>query len=298
MRIAIAGCGYTGSRLAAACRAKGWAVHGATHSPESAAELTASLGITVTATDLADESSVATWAGRFETPPDVVVHCASSGRGGPAQYERVFVHGLQHLAAHFPAAKIIFTSSTSVYGQTEGEWVDESSATEPPGAGGRFLLTAESQVLARSNGLVLRLAGLYGPARCHVLARFFAGEAVIDGLDGPGRWLNHLHVDDAVSAIIHGVEKPLAGCFNVVDNEPVTQQDLLEWLAARFNTKGPERKAPDLSRKRGWTNKKVSSRALKATGWTPAFPSLIAAVEQDPAWTDSFRAPQSSEDCP
>src|SRR5690606_13335816 len=112
--------------------------------------------------DLASPETLREAGRRFS--PDAIVHCASSSRGGADAYRTVFVEGIRHLRSVFPDAPVCFTSSTSVYGQTDGSRVDEASETVPGRETGRLLLEAES--LAREGGgIALRLAGIYGPGR-------------------------------------------------------------------------------------------------------------------------------------
>src|SRR5205085_6200425 len=95
-------------------------------------------------------------------PSDLVVHCASSRGGDADQYRRIYRDGVVNLLQSFPGARIVFTSSTSVYGQRDGSWVDENSPAEPGTAKGEILREAEEIVLAH-DGIVLRLGGIYGP---------------------------------------------------------------------------------------------------------------------------------------
>lgn len=223
--------------------------------------------------------------------PDAIVHCASSSRGGAETYEAVFVEGMRNLRAIFPGVPILFTSSTSVYGQTDGSVVDESSETSPDRDTGRLLLEAES--LARGGGgIALRLAGIYGPGRSVHLKKLFEGRAAIEDVE-PSRFLNQIHRDDAVGALVHllrtGVSTYGGALFNVVDDTPLSQRECYEKLAAFFSLPLPPLAPPDPGRKRGWTHKIVSNAALRATGWEPRFPSFLGAVEHDPQLVPSIR---------
>jgi nucleoside-diphosphate-sugar epimerase len=223
--------------------------------------------------------------------PDAIVHCASSSRGGAETYEAVFVEGMRNLRAIFPGVPVLFTSSTSVYGQTDGSVVDESSDTTPDRETGRLLLEAEA--LARgSGGMALRLAGIYGPGRSVHLKKLLEGSAAIEDVD-PSRYLNQIHRDDASGAIRHllhhGPATSAGATFNVVDDTPVTQRECYEKLAACFGLPVPPLAPPDPARKRGWTHKIVSNAALRATGWAPRYPSFLGAVETDPRLVPSIR---------
>ena len=151
---------------------------------------------------------------------DVVVHCASSGQGGPEAYRQVYLEGSAHLLQELAPRQMIFTSSTSVYAQVSGEWVSEESPAEPTAETGRILREAEELVLAHG-GAVLRLSALYGPGRSVLLRKFFSGEAVIEG-DG-ARWINQIHREDAVEAYLQVIERRAAGIYNVSDDRPLQQ---------------------------------------------------------------------------
>src|SRR5690349_19537389 len=126
----IAGCGFLGEAVAGLFSARGWRVVGLTHSAESAARL-ADKPYPVRAADIAAAGSLAELRAA-EGSFDFVLHCASSGRGGAAAYQSVYVDGCTQLSRAFPEARLIFTGSTSVYAQADGEWVDEDSPAEPP----------------------------------------------------------------------------------------------------------------------------------------------------------------------
>ena len=287
LRILLIGHGYLGVSLAAELRAMGAAVvavhRGAPHD-EPYPLLTG---------DVTSPGSLV--AVRDSLPfdrPDAIVHCASSSRGGAETYQAVFVEGIRNLRAIFPGVPVLFTSSTSVYGQTDGSVVDEQSEAIPDRDTGRLLLEAEA--LARGGGgIALRLAGIYGPGRSVHLKKMLEGTAAIEEVE-PSRFLNQIHRDDAVGSILHllrqGPDRFAGGLFNVVDDTPLTQRQCYEGLASFFGLPLPPLAPPDPDRKRGWTHKIVSNAALRATGWGPRFPSFLSAVENDPGLVSSIRA--------
>ncbi len=284
-KVLIAGCGFVGLATARLFVQRGWEVVGCTHSPHSAANL-AGESFPVISCDIAERAAVAAHANL--APFDAVVHCASSGRGGAEQYRRVYLEGAQHLAAVFAPATLLFTSSTSVYAQTDGTWVTEESPAQPNRETGRLLRATEDFVLAQ-NGIATRLAGIYGPGRSVLLRKFFDGTAIIEG-DGV-KWINQAHRDDIASALVHLVTTHARGVFNVSDDQPLAQRELYAWLARRFARPLPPTGEPDLNRKRGWTNKRVSNAKLRALGWQPRFPSFFDAVENDAALVAAANAP-------
>lgn len=225
--------------------------------------------------DLGDAAAVAALRDAI-APPDRIVHCAASGRGGPEAYRRVYLDGCRHLLDGFPGVPLLFTSSTSVYAQTDGGEVTEESPAEPDRETGRLLREAEQLTLA-AGGTVARLAGLYGPARSVILGKFLRGEAVIEE-DGR-RYLNQIHRDDAAAAVLHLALEPRPGLFNIADSRPLSQRECYTALAARFGRPLPPSGPRDPGRKRGWTHKRVSNALLRATGWEPRFPCFLDAVD-------------------
>lgn len=293
--ILVAGCGYLGARIAALLHDSGRPVVGLTHSAESADKLASSVPWMVEACDISDESAVKALATKLGAAAVTeVIHCASSGRGGADAYRHVYLGGMKNLMAAFPAAKPLFTSSTSVYPQIDGSTVDESSDASPDKETGSLLRETEELVVA-GNGIVARLAGIYGPGRSFVLRNLLEGKAAIEGGDGNGRILNQIHRDDAASAVLHLLAKGTSGIFNVVDDAPMTQRVCLEKLAARFGVAVPPTVPPNPERKRGWTNKRVSNARLRATGWKPRFPSYFDALDGDAELVSSILAQIESE---
>ncbi|MBA3963376.1 MAG: NAD-dependent epimerase/dehydratase family protein [Chthoniobacterales bacterium] len=271
-RVLIAGCGYVGAATAELFQAAGWEVEGWTHSAESAARLGEKLYV-VRPVDISERAAVDAAARKF----DAVIHCASSGGGGAADYRRVYLAGARNLMQALRPARFIFTSSTSVYAQTNGEWVDEESAAEPQHETGRILRETE-EFVRENGGTVARLAGIYGPGRSVLLRRFLSGEARLEG-DG-GRFLNQVHRDDIAAAFVYLTSLPNDGIFNVSDDEPITQRAAYAWMAQTLERPLPRTAEEVAVRKRGASNKRVSNRKLRGLGWKllhPDFRSGIAA---------------------
>lgn len=261
MRLLLIGHGYLGAAVASEFRDAGWEV----------LSFSLSGGEGSHACDVADPNAVA-----HLPAADFIVHCAASGRGGAEAYQRVYVDGCRNLVEKFRGTPLLFTSSTSVYSQTDGSVVTEQSPAEPDRETGRLLLEAERVVL-ESGGIVARLAGIYGPGRSVILRKFLSGEAVIEE-DGR-RYLNQIHRDDAARAILHLATSGLsAEVFNVSDSVPLTQLECYQKLSEIFDRPLPPSCPRDLDRKRGWTHKQVSNARLRAIGWQPEFPCFTDAV--------------------
>ena len=273
----VAGCGFVGLATARLLHAEGWRVTGCTHSPESATALAAE-AFPVVACDISSETAVAEVLGS-QHGVDLVLHCASSGKGGAEAYRSVYFRGSQVLGGILAPRHLLFTSSTSVYAQISGDWVTEQSPAEPPRETGQILRETEDLVLAQG-GAVARLAGIYGPGRSVLLRKYFSGEAVIEG-DGR-RWINQIHRDDAASGLLRLATLGVPGVFNLGDSQPAEQRALYEWLAERFSSPLPPEGPVNTDRKRGWTHKQVSNQRLRGLGWEPRYASFYSAVESDP----------------
>lgn len=280
--VLIIGHGYVGSALAEQLHADGYIVTAINRSVDAEAEYSLLEG------DVSDANAMRSIKAQLSSEPDYVVHCASSGRGGADAYRSVFIDGIQNLHAVFPDAPVIFTSSTSVYGQIDGSTVTETSDTEPDRETSRLLVEAEDLVTSKS-GMALRLAGIYGPGRSVYLKRMIEGNAEIEAGE-VSRCVNQIHRDDAVGSITYLIENPQSGeVFNVVDDEPLSQRECYEKLATFFEVPTPPEAPPNKNRKRAWTHKVVSNEKLKALGWSPQYPSFIGALTDDQRLVDSMR---------
>lgn len=284
--VLIIGHGYVGSELAHSFADDNVPVVVANRSGDTG------LPYPVLEADVSDLSSVKALSETLPFSPDIIIHCASSSRGGADAYRSVFLDGIQHLQEAFPGKPILFTSSTSVYGQTDGSIVTEDSPTNPDRETSQILIEAENRVVSQG-GIALRLAGIYGPGRSIYLQRVLEGRATIEAGE-TSRFLNQIHRDDIVNAIRFLIEKSDPDCFgkifNAVDDTPLTQRECYEQLAAFFQAPVPPEAPPNKERKRAWTNKVVDNSALKSTGWTPQFPSFLDALEGDPTFIPSLRA--------
>ena len=233
MRVLIAGCGYVGLSLGSELVRQGHQVFGLKRTGSGQTELAAA-GITLIRADITQPETLA----GLPSGCDWVVHCASAAGGGIDDYRAVYLQGARNLLEWLkpnPPRKFVYTSSTSVYGQNDGSWVDETSPTEPQAATAKVLVDAEKLLMDAAwrvsfPAVVLRVAGIYGPARGYWLKQFLSGEARIEE-DG-SRFLNMIHRDDVTGAIISALKSGRPGeIYNAADDEPVTQLELFKWLA-------------------------------------------------------------------
>ena len=273
-RILIAGCGYVGQATADLFHASGWEVEGWTASRESVASLLAK-PYPIFQVDISNSDQVAERPGTF----DVAIHCASSRGGGIESYRQIYLNAARNLLHRFGETPLLFTSSTSVYAQSDGSWVTEESETGPVRETGRVLLETEKLVLER-RGTVARLAGIYGPGRSALLTKFLAGTAIIDPENN--RFVNQVHRDDIASAIFllltRETQRP--EIYNVVDDQPMPQAECYRWLAKRLNRPLPPIGKSTGPRKRGDSNKRVSNAKLRSFGWALQYPTFADGMEK------------------
>ena len=286
-RLVIFGCGYVGTAIAREAQAMGLRVEALTRNPDRAAALV-KLGAAAVVVDLATD----TWHQRIAPGAEFVLNCVSSGGGGAAEYRRSYVGGMQSIlgwAGRSAVGTFVYTSSTSVYPQTGGMVVDETAPTEGAGANGRILLEAEA--LLRKAGpacgrwFILRLAGIYGPGRHHLLDQILDGAAEMAG-SGEQR-LNLAHRDDIAGAVWSAFMAPATSVdriFNVADGCPGTKAEVVDWLAAQVGRAPPRFSGGPASVRRGFAeppDRLIGNARLRAElGWRPAYVSFREGYRQ------------------
>ena len=197
-KVLIAGCGYVGSALGAALVADGDVVYGLRRRvvslPAGVQPIEADLAVPKTLRDLPDGL-------------DFVVYAASPGGPDDALYRTAYVEGLNRLLEALKnkrqnLRRVFLLSSTSVYGQSKGEWVDEASPCTPLDFRGRRILEAEALLGASDQGYtIVRLGGIYGPQRVRLIDMVRSGRATFP--KGSARYHNRIHRDDCAGALRH-----------------------------------------------------------------------------------------------
>ena len=236
MRRLVVGCGYLGERVARFWRDAGDEVYATTRG--NRAERTVQGGAPA-ADDGCDP--------RMRLGPlpvvDTVVFAVGRDRQSSATMLDIHVAGLRSLLDALPGSTgcVIYASSTGVYGQGTGEWVDEESVCEPVSEGGKACLSGERLLIAHARGrdaLVLRLAGLYGPGRLPQSADVTAGRPIAGS---PDAYLNLIHVEDAAAAVVAAAALgPVTGRTYVVsDGHPPTRGEYQRWLATQLGVPRP-----------------------------------------------------------
>lgn len=274
--VLIIGCGFLGEAAADLFSAQGERVLGLVRTAESRSKLSGRAFETALC-DVTSDASVAALRPRLEGVP-LALYAVSSGGGSAADYGAIYRDGLSRVLSAWKPKRLIFVSSTSVYGQNDGSWITEESPTLPERDTARVLLEAEELAL-HYGGIVARLTGIYGPGRSMLLRKFLSGEAVIEA--GGTRWLNQIHRDDGASALLRLADPSVpAGVYNVTDDTPVTQKELYGWIADFLQHPLPPEGMASEYRKRGITSKRISNAKLRLLGWTPRYPSYREALPE------------------
>ncbi len=260
MRKLLIGCGYLGERVAREWLRQGDEVWVLTRSTVNA-ERFASLGLKPIIGDVLDPESL-----RKLPQAETVLYAVGFDRSAQASKRTVYVDGLRNVLNEVGSTceRFLYVSSTSVYGQDAGELVDESSPTMPTEENGCICCDAEAVVWqVKSTAKVLRLAGIYGPGR--LLARV---EQLRHGdrLTGnPEAWLNLIHVDDAVRAVLATETRGVPGVtYLVCDDRPLHRREYYAALAEKVGAPPPqfEELAADAP-ERFRLNKRCANRRLR-----------------------------------
>lgn len=221
--IFIVGCGYLGRVAAKKWLAAGHRVLALTRSKSAELE---SLGITPIIGDVTQPDTLTF------PPVDGVLYAVGMDRTAGKSMREVYLDGLTHVLNRLPQTGwFTYVSSTSVYGQATGEWVNEASPTEPIEENGQLLVECEQRLRQlRPNALLLRFAGIYGPNRVIRRAAIERGEPL---MADPEKWLNLIHVDDGADIIIQTAGA--SGLYNVSDGHPITRRDFYTTMAQLLN---------------------------------------------------------------
>jgi nucleoside-diphosphate-sugar epimerase len=287
MTVLLAGCGDLGTEAALRFAAAGRRVVGWRRSPD---KLPAD--VVGVAADLS--------AGRLPSvPADTSAVVVTIAAGSPTEdaYRAAYVDGLSNvldavLASHADVARVLFVSSTAVYGDAGGRWIDEGTTPEPGGFSGRIMREAEELLFDRLGGtgiapVALRLGGIYGPSRTRLIDQVRTGTAVIPA---EPRYTNRIHRDDAAAAIVQlctmdAVPNPV---YVGVDNDPAELGDVFCFLAAELGLPRPPSSAAADSKTGGdgggapkaaaeparGGNKRCSNALLRSTGFELLYPSF------------------------
>ena len=265
----IAGCGDVGSRLATQLLAEQWQVYGLRRNVSRLPQ-----GVVGIAGDLFSEQCPGQWP---QKSADYLVYCAAATEHDEAGYRAAYVDGLQHVLGWLKQRgqapkRLLFVSSSSVYEQKDGEWVDETSVAEAQAYSGRMMLEAEQVALGSGiPATVVRLTGIYGPGREWLLTQVRRGYRVAIE---PPLYGNRIHADDAAGLLAFLLKADRSGtalddCYIGVDDAPAPLAEVVDWLRDYL---GVTEWADDASVRRTGS-KRCSNARARALGWVPRYPS-------------------------
>ncbi len=222
MRVLVAGCGDLGLR-AAKClhqaRADVFGLRRTWNNPP--AWLNAIEG------DLISDKGLGKAGSEF----DAIIYSPTPGERTPDAYRRIFVDGLGNILSQVACGRLVFVSSTAVYGQDAGEWVDESSETIPAGFNGEIMLQAEQLAQRHANTCAVRLSGIYGPGRTRLIDRSLSNDQKATLAN---RWTNRIHVDDAAKLLAWLVQQPQCPATMLgTDGAPAPLFDVINFIRAQ-----------------------------------------------------------------
>ena len=262
-QVLLAGCGDLGLRVGRLLRQRGDAVYALRRNPPASN----ADDIEWLRADLTRAQSL----GELPAGITQLVYLPTPDRRDAAAYGAIFVDGLHHLVAalgELTLRRVLFVSSSAVYGEHAGGWVDEDTPVAPPGFNGAVLVAAEQWLAGQPmRSIALRLAGLYGPGRVQLLDRLRAGTAPAPR--DPPHWANRIHVDDAAAAIAHLLQ--LADpqpCYLGVDSMPLPLHVLYDELARLIGAPPPRHGSPPAA----IGSKRLSNARLLASGFVPRWP--------------------------
>lgn len=267
-RILIVGAGDVGGRLARRLAAQGHVVFALRRQPQASP----APGVTALVADVTRPETLR----QLPTSLDVVVFALSAGGGGVEAYQQIYVDGTRHVLAALAGQRlqrVLWVSSTGVYGESAGEVIDEDSPARPVTATGDQLLAAEAA--ARAAGwptTVVRLGGLYGPGR-HRLLRWVQSSRPVQRT--PPQWSNRIHVEDAAALLAHVLNRvvqglPVQPLYLGIDDTPAPLADVLDWLAVRLGLPAvPAATGPAAAAGQG---KRIQAAHARAEGFRLAYP--------------------------
>ena len=244
----IAGCGDIGGRLAVRLLTDGHRVYGlrrhTSRLPDNVHPIQGDMA----------EGCLGEWPEYI----DYVIYSAAAGRQGESGYRKTYVDGLTHVINHLKSLseqpkRLFFTSSTAVYHQKAGEWVDELSSTHPETFNGKIMLEAERLLIdSELPATVVRFGGIYGPGRNYMLKKVQSGEVYVQE---PVTYGNRIHAEDCAGILQWLIQKDFDNqCVHPlylgVDSAPAPLGEVTEWLAQRMNVQPMSEVSPNRGSKR------------------------------------------------
>lgn len=264
MKILIAGCGDIGSKVGRHMHLCGHRVYGLKRNTDTIASpiipICADLSRPLSAETLPDDL-------------DQVIYIVSAAGFNEMAYQNAYINGVKHLVQGLGQTltrlkRFIFVSSTSVFGQNSGEWVDEESVTEPVAFNGQIMLEAEKQVLELPDSMVVRFSGIYGEGRQRMLNQVRAGKIAARQ---PVIYSNRIHSDDCAGVLQHFSQMHDLKYRLVLasDNRPAALHEIQQWLADQLAVPENQRIYEVPTRRAG--SKRISNQRLIEAGYRLMF---------------------------
>jgi nucleoside-diphosphate-sugar epimerase len=268
LSVLILGCGDLGQRLAARLPADQYRVVGVRRSPAVDTP-----SITYRQCDLSQPDALRPL---LTEPVGVIVITMTPDERSDAGYRRAYVDTCRHLVAnlktlHQTPRLLVFVSSTGVYGQQDGSWVDETSPTEPDSFSGQRLLEAEA-IIRESDfpHCIVRFSGIYGPGRTRLIEQVRQGRAVLSAA-----FTNRIHADDCAGVLAHLIDKARRGLeqdslYLATDSTPAPMAEVVNWLAMQLKVDRAVFAPDRIDSERG--NKRCANQRLLESGYRLRYP--------------------------
>jgi len=267
--VLIIGCGDIGSALGNILAEQGHQVTGLKRHPPAQPG-----NIRYSAADITVASELETLSTDFE----IVFFIVSADGRNEQSYRDIYDTGLNNVISLFAKnnnnPRWLFVSSTSVYGQDNGEWIDETSIAQPTSSTSQWIRKAEQTLHDLSpKNIIVRFSGIYGPGREYLLRTAQQAPMI---QQSPPYYTNRIHQDDCVGVLAFLLEQHLAGvalesCYLASDDDPAPMWEIISWLAAAMNRPSPQvKQVPDNAP----MNKRCNNQRLKALGYQFHYPSF------------------------
>lgn len=277
-RLVIFGCGYIGAAVVQHALTAGIHVTALSRNAQKLQALRAQGVHETVQADLASDD----WHTRIPPWPDFVLNTVSGGGGGLDGYRHSYVEGNRSIVRWAQQGRVgllLYTSSTGVYAQSQGEWVTEDSVPrEAASQRAQILREAEDMLLGARDCLrrlvILRLAGIYGPGRHGMLDQLRSGATTLSG--SGQHHLNLIHRDDAANAILKVMqtEDDRSGVYNLSDGQPARKAEAAAWVAAQLGHQPPAFDEAQSSRRGPIPDRRISNEKFTRTfDWHPAYPT-------------------------
>ena len=216
---------------------------------------------------------------------DYVIYTVSADRFDESAYQSAYPQGLKRVLSVLerqktPPKRVFFVSSTSVYGQQEGETVNEQSPTDPSSFSGVLMCQAEQALINHPlPGSVVRFSGIYGPGRDRLIRQVAEGRSAAVT---PVMYSNRIHRDDCSGVLKHLMHcdqqgKALEDIYLGSDCEPATLHDVMTWLAKQLKVETTETMQSPLRRR---ASKRCDNSRLISSGYTFRYPSFREGYQQ------------------